>query len=729
MLVFCAVPVRPFSSRFSSAASSWDRIATSAIGLCGALLLTSCDPAPPREAPKSALAAVAPVTAPQLLRPEHALGVSAATASTTAPVREEPSLPAEREFAEPMVVRRDLEDVFASVARRDTVFEVGALPAPSALPDSPAPGQAGGPPAAMPPAGQGHVDNARVAPLTTDPAVAAALARHVAKDPLAPVLKAFYSRRSGAPAFHDGLASSAAAAEMVAMVKDLPSHAIDPKHYALDKVTLGTAVTPDLAAERDVRLSSALLRYVSDFRFIRRIHPFKSVAADDESDFYKRTADAIAEVGARSVSSVKQSLEDLWPRRHEYSVLRLALPVWRQKAEEEKTRGRPPAVPIKRIDAAASPKQKKAQTSTITALQERLRFDGYLGTDPTGELDEATMAAVKAFQHRHNLTEDGMPGLDTLKRFRETNATKARQVELSLQRWREAEVLRDAPVDYIRVNLPGFLAEFFERGERGREHRVIVGNTKLDFNQDDWKQGYINRTPLLETRLYKVILNPTWIVPTRIRDGEILVESAKDPNYLKKQGIHVRTMSDGSDKYVQSAGDHNVLGQVKFMLEKTDAVYLHDTNKRKFFDKSERSLSHGCMRVDKAVDLAHYIVSTRSSVSREKVDAILEAGNTTEVLLDKPIAVYTDYNTVGLDDEGDLVFYLDVYGYDRAALTNDLPPATFTRFGSSALKPRSVPLIPAADYTRLKAQGPAPMQWPPTPGVGSAPTDHDADGP
>ncbi len=578
----------------------------------------------------------------------------------------------------------------------------------------------GAPPAAMPPVSQVRSDGSASPASASSSIVLAGLDKALRKDVTGPAADAFYSLRDGRSAFVGSAAdgtwiTNADAATMVAMVKDLPTHGLENTEYHVDKVTLGALTTLDAAVATEARLAAMLVRYVADFRVLRRIHPFRFTRPEDLPKFFGEAADRIGQLAAKVFPDVAQGLERLWPNRPEYAVLRSALPIWRQKEVEEKQKGRPPAVPMKRIEPS------KKKNKVVIALQDRLRFDGYYTGESTGFLDEATMAAVSVFQARHNLTVDGMPGLDTLRRFRETNQTKVTAIELSLQRWRESEVIDDQVVDYIRVNIPGFQLELVENGAVQRRHRVIVGANKLDFNQEDWKQGFINRTPLLETVLYKLILNPTWIVPPRIRDGEILVEAGKNPGYMKKQGIHVRTMKDGSEKFVQSAGDHNVLGQVKFMLKKTDAIYLHDTNKRKLFAKSERAMSHGCMRLDQARDFAYLIAETRGNVSREKVDAILERGDTTEVVLDRPIAVYVEYNSVGVDDAGELIFYLDVYGYDGAAATKDLPPSTHARFGSGAMRPPGVPRIPDADYHRLRSQGPAPMRWPPDAVVPGAP--------
>ncbi len=181
----------------------------------------------------------------------------------------------------------------------------------------------------------------------------------------------------------------------------------------------------------------------------------------------------------------------------------------------------------------------------------------------------------------------------------------------------------------------------------------------------------------------------------------------------KAKGYRKVSSSKG-EFLIQGPGARNALGRVKFLLEKTNAIYLHDTDKPWAFDKAERALSHGCMRVHKALDLAKYVATTRAGLDDDRFSRILDSGNTRVLELEQPITVYTDYNTVGLSDAGEVIFYEDIYGYDKAFWRGKLPPRGWTRFGSPAMKPRKVPRIPFKQYLRLKREGgAAPMKWPP----------------
>ena len=117
-----------------------------------------------------------------------------------------------------------------------------------------------------------------------------------------------------------------------------------------------------------------------------------------------------------------------------------------------------------------------------------------------------------------------------------------------------------------------------------RRHRVIVGSNKLDFDRNQWTQGHLNRTSLLESRLLSVVVNPEWRPPQRIIDEEFDTKMSLYPLALK-----------------------NPLGYTKLILHRSNAIFMHDTNNRKLFKNRYRAYSHGCIRVDKAVELAKHL--------------------------------------------------------------------------------------------------------------------------
>jgi hypothetical protein len=462
---------------------------------------------------------------------------------------------------------------------------------------------------------------------------------------------------------------------------------------------------PVRLAKQDVRLLHALVQYVLDFRILRPTHPHRptrnlSKARDHHSDVIVATV-------RKLLLADSLNLESLWPQSPVYRVLLGAHSRYERLGllQKDKTR-RLPRLNWRKWKWAA--RKKKFSSDLVRSLQVRLAGEGYYDGEAHGEFDLATTEALQKARVTYSLPPEG--GVDYHFAIRANVSTSRRiaAIKVSLQRLRESASLRRGLSTYIRINIPTFELELIEQGIVTRRHRVIVGNNRLDFNRYDWKQGYLNRTPLLETRIKQVIINPRWRPPPRIRDEEF----------------------EGAENVLVEPGPKNPLGYVKFTLERTSAVFMHDTNKRKKFDKIVRAYSHGCIRVHDAMGLAEHVVLNYTSAERGTFEAARDGKQTRPFAVERDVPVFVEYLTVGLDAEGRLRFAPDIYRYDRAWLRGKTPVSK-VRFGSSIMRPKSVPLIPKVDYQRLKAAGgKAPMQWPPvsaavTPiedGVDTAPT-------
>jgi len=207
-------------------------------------------------------------------------------------------------------------------------------------------------------------------------------------------------------------------------------------------------------------------------------------------------------------------------------------------------------------------------------------------------------------------------------------------------------------------------------------------------------------------------VNPTWILPKRVEVGELKSSLEKDPGYLDKQNIKKVKLSSGTEVFIQGAGDGNVLGKVKFLLEASNAIYLHDTDKRYLFKNQRRDFSHGCIRVDGAIDFARWLLG-RAGFSEEEVDRAFRQEVTQRGFeLKRPIPLVTEYMTVDLIDEARPVFYGDIYGYDAAFFERRLPAKETERWGSPRLRPRWVPLVDEAVVKEWRAAGkPAPRDY------------------
>ena len=225
------------------------------------------------------------------------------------------------------------------------------------------------------------------------------------------------------------------------------------------------------------------------------------------------------------------------------------------------------------------------------------------------------------------------------------DAARRDRIRLNLDRWRWLP--RDLGNKYIIVNVPGFYATLVEDGVNRWKQRAIAGKLSTP-------------TPQLNATAVGVMLNPSWNVPKSIekeaagKKGFIPIKSADGKRVLYWQ---------------QPPGPTNALGQLKFVMPNSKAIYLHDTNARSRFNDSARALSHGCIRTQHIVDLATELLGDDNGTwTPDKVQAALDSKKSVQANFVKPLPVYIVYfSSAGLND-GRIVDYRDLYGRDAKAL-------------------------------------------------------------
>lgn len=542
----------------------------------------------------------------------------------------------------------------------------------------------------------------------TTRALRAALPAAVARMEFAPLVQATLDAAGGGPLFHDGLEPNARAKAVLARVAELDRHGMDRGPFRLGfpseplralprkrqppipmtPFTLERAANAAAAAEVEARLLYAHVRYVLAFRFSRESHPLEDVS---DAKIAVAEHDAIVKVAAAALTEPESGLKRLWPATADYAAVQAELGRFRALVQQHGPKWPTVSHATWSQSLRKAAKGRKApREDPLQALQARLILEGVLTGPASGAFDAATRAAVSAYRRDHGLSEDDTIDWSFTRELNRQPGSRITQLRLALARLRESRALRSARADYVRVNIPSYELRIVEGGTITRRHRVIVGNNKLDFDRNAWKQGYINRTPLLQSRMDTVVLNPVWIPPPRILDEEF----------------------EGEDHLIVPPGKRNPLGQVKFLLDRTNAVYLHDTNRRKRFEQAERALSHGCIRVHEAVALATYLLGKFAKLTPTDVERRLAAGSQDPVDLDRELAVYVEYVTADVGADGRVRLLPDVYGYDAAWLAGRRAFGV-QRYGAGSLRPKSVPVIPEADYRRLKAAGDkAPVTWP-----------------
>jgi len=285
--------------------------------------------------------------------------------------------------------------------------------------------------------------------------------------------------------------------------------------------------------------------------------------------------------------------------------------------------------------------------------------------------DRGLELAVRRFQKRHGLTDDGVVGPATLEALNVPVAERLRQIELNLERWRWLP--EDLGRRYILVNIADFELEVVEDGRRVLAMRVVTGKK-------------MRLTPVFSGRMTYLVLNPYWHIPHKIAVKDVLPRIKRDPGYLVRQGIRVFeswddlapeippetidwpavTKHNFAFKLRQDPGPSNALGRVKLMFPNRFAVYLHDTPSRYMFRKNQRDFSSGCIRVEKPIDLAAYVLDGDRKWTREKILSAIASGESRIAWLPEPIPVHVLYWTAWVDEEGTVQFRRDVYGRDRS---------------------------------------------------------------
>jgi len=192
------------------------------------------------------------------------------------------------------------------------------------------------------------------------------------------------------------------------------------------------------------------------------------------------------------------------------------------------------------------------------------------------------------------------------------------------------------------------------------------------------------KTPLLSSELDTVIFRPYWNVPLSIQRNELVADIRRDPSYLSKNDFELVTPRGAAvaedlagDKLLaqlrsgklllrQRPGPKNALGLVKFVFPNEYNVYMHDTPAKSLFARARRDFSHGCIRLEKAEDLAEWVLREESGWPRDRIAGAMQGTESMSVRLKRPIPVMTTYVTAVVLENGEVRFFEDIYGLDTA---------------------------------------------------------------
>ncbi len=492
----------------------------------------------------------------------------------------------------------------------------------------------------------------------------------------------FYRRRGRRAAWSDGRTPSDDALAAARALADLGRDGLDPARYGGDTLAArierlrrgglqGLLPDPQPLAALDLALTRAWLHGASDLHDGRLPD-----SALDRGWVAARGRLDLVRTLRRALASHRSALDlaDLAPTGEDYQRLRVAL--WRYRAIAEA--GGWPRL-------ADGPVLKRgASGPAVLSVRRRLAIEG----DSTGlspEFDAGLARALRAVQARHGLAESGVLDSATRAALNVSAPARVRQMELNLERWRWLP--RSFPEPCVFVDLAAFRLEVRDSGRVLLRSRVVVGEPR-------------NPTPSFSAALSYIVLNPTWRVPKRILVEETLPALARDTTWLAKHQMRVyfthapalreiaasavdwTAVEEDSFPYlvIQDPGDENPLGRVKLMCPNPYDVYLHDTPLKGYFSAAARAYSHGCVRVEKARELAEWLLARdtlvdatakpgprkpRTPDARDSLQAVIESLATRPVGLAHKVPVHFLYWTAWVDSAGAVEFRDDLYKIDR----------------------------------------------------------------
>ena len=272
--------------------------------------------------------------------------------------------------------------------------------------------------------------------------------------------------------------------------------------------------------------------------------------------------------------------------------------------------------------------------------------------------------ALEAFAPAHPQYKGLQAALDR-SRTEGVSGPDIEKIRINMERWRWSP--RDLGERHVLVNVAAYQMQVMEGSSPVLAMRVIVGAPDTP-------------TPLFSDQMAYVVFSPYWNIPESILREETLPRVAEDPEYLSRAGIEVvRTSGEAVDvhavdwqdeaaleglRFRQVPGPENALGLVKFIFPNHFSVYLHDTPGDALFNKDVRTLSHGCIRVEKPVELAEYVLRGRPGWDRDRVVTAMRRKEEQTVHLEDPLPVHIGYWTVWVNEDGTITDFDDPYGLD-----------------------------------------------------------------
>ncbi|PUU95589.1 MAG: ErfK/YbiS/YcfS/YnhG family protein [Halanaerobium sp.] len=478
----------------------------------------------------------------------------------------------------------------------------------------------------------------------------------------------FYDQRYHRSIWFDGDQFKKNPEVLIAEIKDSYGEGLKPADYHLDFIEnsvkdpdLFTADSLEKRALLEILLTNAYLSLASDYlngKIDSEIIIEDYNHQDDNLESQKLLKLLVEE------ERLAQTLESQLPTSSNYTQLRDKLYLYRDS-------GKIKDWPQINTDETLA---LEAEGKAVAQLVDNLSARAYLNIeslDKRESFSQQVKRAVVRFQLDNGLNADGIVGSKTRKALNIPLKQRIKQIIVNMERWRWLP--ENLGSRYIYVNIADYNLKLYENNQLKMEMKTIVGQEQRS-------------TPVFSDEIDYLVLNPYWYVPKSIAVKDKLPIIKEDYKYLQENNYSLFQYTGNNNlkeidpaevdwseidknnfNYLlrQNPGDENALGRVKFMFPNRFSVYLHDTPSKYLFSETERGFSSGCIRIEKPLDLAEYLLRDQEKWDRQAIEAEMKKDKEKTVYLNNPIKIYLQYNTVWVDSLGDLNFREDIYGRDQ----------------------------------------------------------------
>lgn len=287
----------------------------------------------------------------------------------------------------------------------------------------------------------------------------------------------------------------------------------------------------------------------------------------------------------------------------------------------------------------------------ISQIRTRLFKEGDINNDSKSNYyDEELRIGVLNFKSR-----TGFKAEDVIlpKHIAEMNipiSDRIKTIMVNMERCRWVSSGLTSSKEFIVINIPSFQLTFFKDKKAVLISNVVVGKV-------------MNETVIFSGKMSYIVFCPYWNVPNSILRKEIYPALHRNKNYLSN---HQMEWHEGGIR--QKPGPNNSLGLIKFLFPNNNNIYLHDTPSKNLFNEEIRAFSHGCIRVEKPVELANLILKDEPNWTSAKIEEAMHNNKESWYTLRTKIPVYIGYFTAWVDNNGKINFYKDIYQYDDRLL-------------------------------------------------------------